>query len=136
MTPVHNRLPDLIETYQPQYLFIELGGNDFLKGVNIHTTEINLRAIIQMAKTHQIPALLIAIPDFNPVKAAFSALEDHAIYAKIATDTQTPIVENALSDVLDSNDLKSDYVHPNAKGYQIVTNNMITSLQTIGLFKE
>lgn len=129
------RLPDLMDEHQPQYLFIELGGNDFLQNVDANTTEQNLRAIIELAKANGVPAILIAIPNFEPVKAAFGSLSDHPMYQTIAEETQTPLVANIFSDVLDDNALKSDYVHPNAKGYQIVESNLREALQAMGLLE-
>lgn len=127
------RLPKLISDYQPQYLFIELGGNDFLKKVPLATTEQNLNAIIAIAKENNIPALMIAIPEYQPVAAAFGGLSDHGIYRKLATENDLPLVEDIFSDVLSDNALKADYVHPNTKGYAIVEAQLRATLLELGL---
>lgn len=130
------RLPDLLEEYQPALLMIELGGNDFLRKVAIDETETNLRAIIQAAKVKSIPTILIAIPDYQPVKAALGGLSDHPLYVKLAEDTQTTLVAELFSPVLSKNSLKADYVHPNAAGYQVVADNLRESLEELGLLAE
>jgi acyl-CoA thioesterase I len=130
------RLPDLLAEHQPTLLMIELGGNDFLKKVPIAQTERNLKAIIEQAKRHQIRTLLIAIPDYQPVKAAFGGLSDHALYGKLSKETETPLIEEIFSEVLSKNALKADYVHPNAQGYRQVEAQLRASLIDLGLLKD
>lgn len=130
------RLPDLLQMHQPALLMIELGGNDFLRNINIAETEANLRAIIQMAQSNNIQTLLVAIPDYQPVKAAFGGLSDHPMYAKLAEETNIPLVKDIFSDVLSKNSLKADYVHPNAAGYQQVEQDMRESLVALGLLSK
>lgn len=127
------RLPELLEEHQPKLLMIVLGGNDFLQKQPIAQTEANLRAIVQSAKSQSIPSLLIAIPDYQPIKAALGSLSDHALYAALAEDVQTPLVEDIFSPVLSKNSLKADYVHPNAQGYQAVEVALRKSLIELGL---
>lgn len=130
------RLPALLEEHQPKLLIIELGGNDFLKKQPITQTETNLRAIIHAAKSQSIPTLLIAIPDYQPVKAAFGGLSDHPLYAALAEEVQIPLAADIFSPVLSKNSLKADYVHPNAAGYQAVEQALRESLVEMGLLGE
>lgn len=127
------RLPVLLDDYQPALLMVELGGNDFLRKIDMTETESNLRAIIQAAKVKNIPTVLIAIPDYQPVKAAFGGLADHPLYAKLAAETQTTLVADMFSPVLSKNALKADYVHPNAAGYQVAEESLRESLLALGL---
>jgi len=129
------RLPRLLEKYQPTLLMIELGGNDFLRNINISQTEANLRAIIQAAQSKNIQAVLIAIPENQPVKAALGGLSDHPIYPKLAEENNIPLVEDIFSDVLSKNALKADYIHPNAEGYKMVEEQLRAALNEIGLLK-
>lgn len=129
------RLPNLLVEHQPSLLIVELGGNDFLKKVPITQTENNLKAIIEQAKRNQIMTLLIAIPDYQPVRAAFGGLTDHALYEKLSQETETPLIEDIFSEVLSNNALKADYVHPNAMGYRQVEEQLRASLIDLGLLK-
>lgn len=130
------RLPALIDDYQPQYLFIELGGNDFIKKVPIAQTEQNLKAIIALAKENNIPALMIAIPEYKPVSAAIGGLSDHEIYQRLSTETNTTLITDVFSEVLSDNALKADYVHPNAKGYAVVEKGIREALFELGLLTD
>ncbi len=130
------RLPSLLEAHQPAVLMVELGGNDFLTKVPVSETIANLKAIIQTGQSKGIAVTLIAIPDYQPVKAAFGGLEDHHLYSTLANEMQVPLIEDTFSSVLGKNSLKADYVHPNAAGYRQVEENLRESLQSLGLLAD
>lgn len=129
------RLPDLLEANQVALLMIELGGNDFLHNIDASQTEANLRAIIQAAQSKNIQIVLLAIPDYQPVKAALGGLSDHPIYAKLAQETKIPLVEDIFSEVLSKKALKADYIHPNAEGHKVVEEQLRVALNELGLLK-
>ncbi|MDD2832458.1 MAG: arylesterase [Methylotenera sp.] len=134
------RLPDLLETYHADeskidLLIVELGGNDFLRQISEAETKNNLKAILQQAKTHHIQAVLLAIPKFSPIGAAFGNLSDHELYAALAKETGTPLIEDIFSDVLAKNSLKSDAIHPNAQGYKKVEEALRKGLIELGFLK-
>lgn len=119
------RLPDLLDEHDNggqkiDLLVIELGGNDFLKQLPEAETTRNLKAILLQAKAKSIQTVLLAIPEFSPVGAAFGNLSDHPLYETLAKETDTPLVENVFSEVLAKNALKADAIHPNAAGYRQV----------------
>ncbi len=131
------RLPDLLALYDAgeqkiDLLIVELGGNDFLKQVPTVETVSNLKAILRQAKAKGIQALILAIPEYSPVSAAFGNLSDHPLYATLAKETDTPLVEDVFSDVLAKNSLKADPIHPNADGYRIVESKLRESLVKLG----
>lgn len=134
------RLPDLLAEYDGvqriDLLIVELGGNDFLKQVPETETVSNLKSILMQAKAHKIQTLLLAIPKFSPIGAAFGNLSDHALYEQLAEETGTPLVEGLFTDVLDDNRLKSDHIHPNAEGYRTVEVKLRKSLTEIGFLKQ
>ncbi|MES2502538.1 MAG: arylesterase, partial [Pseudomonadota bacterium] len=111
------RLPDLLEEHQPKLLIVELGGNDFLHQLPKSQTEANLKAILTLAKAQNIPTTLVAIPEFNALRAAVGSLSDHGLYEAIANETKTPLIKDVFSEVLSDRNLKSDQIHPNAAGY-------------------
>lgn len=131
------RLPDLLAGHDTgerkiDLLIVELGGNDFLKQVPEGETVRNLKAILAQAKARRIQALLLAIPEFSPIGAAFGNLSDHPLYESLAKETGTPLVEDVFSGVLAKNSLKSDAIHPNAQGYRLVEENLHKALINLG----
>ena len=126
------RLPDLLEEYQPKLLIVELGGNDFLQQLPKSQTEANLKAILTLAKAQNIPTTLVAIPEINALRAAVGSLSDHGLYEAIAKETKTPLIKDVFSGVLSDRSLKADQVHPNAAGYLKVSNEMQVALKELG----
>jgi acyl-CoA thioesterase I len=129
------RLPELLEEHHPKLLIVELGGNDFIHQLPQSETTANLKAILAQAKTQGVTAILVAIPEFSPLKAAVGNLSDHPLYEKLAQETATPFVADVFADVLSDATLKSDQIHPNAQGYALVSKNMTTKLQLLGFVK-
>jgi acyl-CoA thioesterase I len=114
------RTSALLADIKIDLLIIELGGNDFLRRLPENETVSNLKAILAQAKAKHIQTLLLPIPEFSPVGAAFGNLSDHPLYTRLSEETDTPLVEDVFSDVLANNALKADQIHPNAEGYRVV----------------
>ena len=135
------RLPGILEAHERgeqkiDLLIVELGGNDFLKHVPEPETVSNLKSILMQAKGRNIQTALIAIPKFSPVGAAFGTLSDHPLYEKLAEETGTPLIEDLFSDVLAKNSLKADPIHPNAKGYRVVADELHDALVSLGFHRK
>ena len=126
------RLPALLERHEVDLLIVELGGNDFIRRVPQQQTVDNLRAILSEARANGIQPLLLAIPAFSPFGAAVGSLSDHELYQELANETGTPLIEDIFSDVLASNALKSDPIHPNAEGYRLVEEGLRKALSKKG----
>jgi len=126
------RLPALLERHEVDLLIVELGGNDFIRRVPQQQTVDNLRAILAEARASGIQPLLLAIPAFSPFGAAVGSLSDHELYRDLAKETGTPLIEGIFSDVLASNALKSDPIHPNAEGYRLVEEGLRKALSKKG----
>lgn len=127
------RLPALLAEHHPQLLMVELGGNDMLHQVPQSQTAANLTAILALAKVKNIKTVLVAIPEFNALKAAMGSLDDHPMYEVIAKETNTPLIENVFSEVLSDRSLKADQIHPNAQGYALVAEKVTKELKDLGL---
>ena len=135
------RLSDLLAAHETgnqkiDLLIVELGGNDFLRHVPEPQTVNNLKSILSQVKAKNIHIALIAIPEFSPVGAAFGTLSDHPLYERLAEETDTPLVEDLFSDVLAKNDLKADYIHPNAAGYKVVASKLHDALIDLGYLRK
>lgn len=126
------RLPDLLEVYQPKLLIVELGGNDFLHQTSPIETKQNLNSILALAKAQGIQAILVAIPEISPFKAAVGSLSDHPLYEKLAKETNTPLIADVFSGVLSDRELKADQIHANAKGYAVVSEKFGEKLRDFG----
>jgi len=126
------RLPALLAEYHPQLLIVELGGNDILHQVPQSQIAANLTAILTLAKEQNIQTVLVAIPEFNTLKAAMGSLGDHPLYERVAKETATPLINKVFSEVLSDRSLKADQIHPNAQGYALVAEKMLNALKDLG----
>lgn len=126
------RLPDLLEEHQPKLLIVELGGNDLLRQTSPIEITQNLSSILGLAKAQGIQAILVAIPEISPFKAAAGSLSDHPLYEKLAKETNTPLIADVFSDVLSDRTLKADQIHANAKGYAVVSEKFGEKLRELG----
>ncbi|MEX1056656.1 MAG: arylesterase, partial [Natronospirillum sp.] len=64
-----NRLPALLERYQPDYVVIELGGNDGLQGQNIPEMRERLQTMIDDSQAAGAEVILLGIqipPNYGP----------------------------------------------------------------------
>jgi len=105
---------------------LELGGNDLLRGLDVKSSEDNLRGIIQQvrAKYPDIPIILAGMqapPNMgNDYTDAFAA-----IYPKLATEFDIGLIPFFLRDVGGRPLLnQQDGIHPNPAGQKIVVENV------------
>jgi lysophospholipase L1-like esterase len=105
------RLPEFLNQHQPALLILCHGGNDLLRKTGEKQAASNVRAMIDMARKRGTDVVLIGVP--KPGLSASVA----RFYAEIAKEFDVPYEGNVLSDILSDGSLKSDLIHPNARGY-------------------
>jgi lysophospholipase L1-like esterase len=122
-----NRLPRLLDEIQPELLILIHGGNDILRKIPRAETANNLGKMIAEARQRDIAVLLLGVPE--PKLFITSSADIYQTIAKqygIAADLST------LPEILSDRDLKSDMVHPNAKGYSQMAENIYSLLKRTG----
>jgi len=120
------RLPVLLEEYQPRLVILCHGGNDFLRQMDPASMESNVRSMIRLAQERNIPVVLLGVP--KPGLFLSSA----EVYKTIAKSTAVVFIEDLLPEVLADRALKSDTIHPNKEGYRIMAENIYRELQEAG----
>lgn len=120
------RLPSVLDEVQPKLLILCHGGNDFLRKLGDAEAAANLRAMIKLARDKNIGVVLIATP-----KPGLS-LSAPDFYAQLAREFVIPFNDDALKNILRDNELKSDLIHPNAKGYAQIAQTIATLLKKSG----
>lgn len=121
-----NRLPSLLEKHQPDLIIICHGGNDILRKISSTTTQNNIQQMIDLANHHNTQIVLIGVPEFGVF------LNASPIYQQLANDNKLVIENDILSDILSNTSLKSDQVHPNAKGYRLIAESIVSLLDRAG----
>jgi lysophospholipase L1-like esterase len=106
------RLPAVVEAHKPRLVIVCLGGNDMLRKVADGEITRNLRAIIRSLRDKGIGVVLVGVPKPALITSA------PAFYGDLATEFAIPYEGKVVTSVLYSAELKSDSIHPNAKGYR------------------
>ena len=105
------RLPSVIDEYQPSLVVLCHGGNDLLQHKDREEIKNNLAQMIEYLKGRKIDAILIGVPE----PGLF--LQTAALYRDLADKYKLPYQGKILARILSDRSLKSDQIHPNAKGY-------------------
>jgi acyl-CoA thioesterase-1 len=106
------RLEGVIEEHRPALMIVCLGGNDMLGRAADAQIRANLREIIKTIKGRGIPVMLVGVP--RPALVTNAA----EFYAELAREFDIPYEGAIVTEVLYQRELKSDSIHPNAKGYR------------------
>lgn len=120
------RLPQALDEHQPKLLILCHGGNDFLRKLGDDNAKSNVRAMVKLAMNKGIAVVLIATPKPGLV------VKTPEFYKEIASEFAIPFDDSMLKKVLTDNELKSDLVHPNAKGYSHIAEGLAKLLKRAG----
>jgi acyl-CoA thioesterase I len=120
------RLPGALDEHAPRLLLLCIGGNDFLRRVGNRQAEANVREMVRLARARGIGVLLIGTPEpgLAPSPPAF--------YAAVAKEFRIPYEAGVITEVLKDTSLKSDPIHPNARGYRVIAERVAASLKKNG----
>jgi acyl-CoA thioesterase-1 len=102
----------------PRIVIVGLGGNDFLGSVPIATTESNLRAVIEKIQGAGAMVVLLGFR-FPSLTADYGAM-----YSRVAKDERCLLIPDLLHGILRDPSLKSDEIHPNARGYALMADRI------------
>ncbi|GGW62514.1 arylesterase [Alishewanella tabrizica] len=118
------RLPALLKQHQPDWVLIELGGNDGLRGFNPTLIENQLQQMITLVKQHNAVPLLMQIripPNYGP--RYVERFTD--IYPKLAKQEQVTLWPFFMDEIAVNPDLMmQDGIHPNAQAQPIIRDFM------------
>lgn len=108
------RLEDDVLDRDPRIVLVGLGGNDYLRSVPLSTTEANLRTIIDRIQDRGAMVVLLGFR-FPSLNANYGAM-----YERVAEEEGALFIPDMLDGILGNPSLKSDSIHPNARGYEII----------------
>ncbi len=104
---------DVLEK-NPLLVIIEFGGNDFLKQVPINLTFSNIKEMIEKS---QSKGAMVALID---ISAGMLFAEYRVQLSKLAKQKGAIFIPRILEGILTNPSLKSDFLHPNSNGYNMV----------------
>ena len=121
------RLPGVLEAEKPNLLVLIHGGNDLLRRKSPQRIAANLRAMVQLARERGVAVVLIGVPNLGLILGRSAGFyEDLAEELGLHYDGET------LPAILKQPALKSDAIHPNARGYRKLAEAVAALLRKSG----
>ena len=120
------RLVQLLDQHKPELTILCHGANDLLRKKSDEQAAANLAEMIRMAKAHGSSVVLIGVP--KPGILLHSA----DFYSDLAGEFSLPFDGEIVPKIVGSPALKSDYIHPNAKGYRLLAEQVFELLVESG----
>ena len=129
------RLRKDLKKFNPDYVLIELGGNDALRGYPIKRIKDNLQTMIALIKNNNSKALLMQIR-IPPNYGQKYTLAFERIYLELAASEEIYFLPFMLENVgLNPDLMQPDGIHPNAKAQPLIAKDMKKNLDSLLLFK-
>lgn len=115
----------------PDYVILELGANDMLRGTDPEVTRDNLRKMLEILKQKKIPVLLAgmkALPNYGiPYMLKFNGL-----YKPLAKKYDAVYYPFFLEDVATKQNLQlEDGMHPNPAGVAVIVENILPKVKDL-----
>lgn len=122
------RLPALLKQHQPQWVLIELGGNDGLRGFQPKDIEQTLSTIIEQVKTAKAKPILMQVRlPANYGRRYTDAFR--AIYPQLAKQHDIPLLPFFMEQVyLKPEWMQQDGIHPNPDAQPFIAELMAKEL--------
>ncbi|MFL2701702.1 MAG: arylesterase [Gammaproteobacteria bacterium] len=126
-----SRLNQALNSTKPDYLLLELGGNDALRGYPPKKIAANLVEMIKIAESASVKVLLMQIripPNYGSrYQKAFES-----IYLTIASETSATLLPFMLEEVALNKDLMlPDGIHPKASAQPLIADYIYTQLKPL-----
>lgn len=107
-----------INKYSPYMVLIEFSANDFFRKNPKEATENNLKEIVRQVQNMGAIAVLVDTGGAYPMEPYTK------IQKQIAKEYNTLFVPGIMDGIYNKKALKSDQIHPNNKGYEIVAKHI------------
>ncbi|MFM1896432.1 MAG: hypothetical protein RLZZ385_1506 [Pseudomonadota bacterium] len=125
------RLPAMLDSYRPDLVILELGGNDGLRGLPLGIIRDNLGAMVDLAQAAGAEVLLAGIqipPNYGP-RYTTPFFEQ---YADIARERQLPLVPFLIDGIPQQPELmQDDGIHPRAEAQSMILDNVWPVLEPL-----
>lgn len=118
------RLPNLLRIHNPNWLILELGGNDGLQGKPINHIRANLQKMIDMAQSRRIQVYLVGMR-IPPNLGKRYTEPFFSMFAELAQSNNIHYTPFLLDQVAGNPKLMlNDGIHPNTEGQALVYQSM------------
>ncbi|RLU03773.1 MAG: arylesterase [Ketobacter sp.] len=125
------RLKPLLDRENPDWVLIELGGNDGLRGMSLSAMESNLQSMVDMVKQQGAQPLLAGIkipPNYgNKYRTRFEQ-----IFVSVSERNDVPLLPFLLDGVGGVDKLmQADRIHPNTQAQPLIAENVMNFIEPV-----
>ena len=125
------RLPKLLKEFKPDYVLIELGANDGLRGHPLRIIRSNITKMIALCENYNAQPLLFGMKIPANYGSRYSKGFEE-IYYNIAAMSQIPMMPFQFTDIATTLDMiQADGLHPSLKAQPIIKNRVKLFLMPI-----
>lgn len=122
------RLPQALTTHQPDWVLLELGANDGLRGMSPTVMKSNLESMVRLSRQAGAQVLLLGMkipPSYGPRYIQMF----YEVYSQLADALHLPQVPFILEEVaLDPTLMQADGLHPNARAQALMADRIAKTL--------
>ncbi|EKF74071.1 acyl-CoA thioesterase [Alcanivorax hongdengensis A-11-3] len=119
------RLPALLNQYQPELVVIELGGNDGLRGLSPMAMADNLRAMVEASRQAGAVPVLLGMKIPPNYGQQYTRLFEQQ-FRDLGNSLQVPLMPFFLEGVVSQGQLQQDGIHPTAAAQPRLLANALT----------
>lgn len=120
------RLPQALDTYDPDLVVLVHGGNDTLRRISADVTRANLEVMIMASRDSGAQVVMLGVPGRNFRLAAAP------YYEEIADSLRVPINTSIIPSLMRDESMKSDAVHFTGEGYRAMAEAVYDLLRDEG----
>ncbi|WP_372768810.1 arylesterase [Pseudoalteromonas sp.] len=118
------RLPALLAEHSPDWVLVEIGGNDGLRGYPVKLLKQNLSQIVDKSIAANAKVLLMEIEITPNLGKRYATLFKGA-YQQVANEKNVPLIPFFITSVVtDANLMLPDGIHPNAEAQPLLSEKM------------
>ena len=125
-----SRLPAALKNHDPNFVILELGANDGLRGIPPSITKRNLQQMIELSKQAQARVMLLGMKIPTNYGVVYSE-KFEAQFEQLAIDHQLPFIPFFLENVIENLELfQADELHPTAEAQPIILETILPTLKS------
>lgn len=118
------RLPEALKQHDPDYVLLELGANDGLRGIDLPTMRRNLEQMITLSQAADTKVILLGI-QLPPNYGTTFTEKFSATYTDLAKQYTLPLLPFLLDGIAENWDLmQADGLHPTAEAQPQILENV------------
>lgn len=123
------RLEWTLQQQNPDFVILELGANDMLRGIDPSVTRENLQKMLDIIKARNVPVLLTGMRSLPNMGSLFGN-SYQKMYKELSKKYDTAYYPFFLEGVaLEPGYVLDDGLHPNARGISVIVDNILPTVE-------